>query len=342
VKASYVGKAPVSYTFRIRFDHSPFETILSEASEIKLPTSDAGVSLCLRTTSGNSLKDDEAWALVGEGYASEENARAAGTRALDTLMVTFTRLLLGADFGNQVPIRGQFTAEGLRRAEELLNEERLLDDFYGLSVFLSDPRPKFVRQPLAVFICKDPGKFQHTFLSALAKWRPLTRRQRMPFILFLLSHFEHASFSRFLIQMMAVEALIKTARKPRETIAFIDLLIDKARNSSLAEQEKTSLINGIGTLKTQSITDAGQQLANSILGDRSYDDKSAGEFFRFAYGLRSRLVHGNISAFIDLTRISGSSRPEIPMRAPSRVLDAAPMELFVSDLLTVPLLGQSG
>jgi hypothetical protein len=331
----------VSYTFRIRFDRSPFETILSDSPEIKLPTSDASVSLCLRSTSGNSLKNDNAWSLVGEGYASEENARVAGTRAFDTLMVTFTRLLLGADFGNLVPIRGQFTDEGLRIAKELLKEERLLNDFYGLSVFLSDPKPKFARQPRALFICKDPEKFQHTFLSALEKLRPFTPRERMPFILFLLSYFQHASFIRFLIQMMAVEAFIKTARKSPETIAFIDVLVDKAKNSSLPEQERTSLIRGIGNLKTQSITDAGQQLANNILGDRRYDNKPAGEFFRFAYGLRSRLVHGDIGAFIDLTRISGSSPPEIPMSQPSGVLDAAPMEIFVSDLLTVPIVGQT-
>jgi hypothetical protein len=141
--------------------------------------------------------------------------------------------------------------------------------------------------------------------------------------------------------MMAVEAFIETARKSSETIAFVDVLIDKTRNSSLPEQEKTSLINGIGNLKTQSITDAGQQLANSILGDRCYDDKSAAEFFRFAYRLRSRLVHGDIAAFVDLTRISGSPPPEIPS-TPSGVLGVAPMEVFVSDLLTVPILGQIG
>jgi hypothetical protein len=290
------GQKAVSYTFRVRFDHSPLETILTEASEITLLSKEAGVSLSLRTTSGKPLKYEQAWALVGEGYSSGEDAHVAGGRVLDALVVTFTRLLLGADFGNLLPIRWHFTANGLRQAEEFSKEERLLDDMYGLSVFTSSPRPKFARiEGSKLIIGMDPEKFKQTFQLALANWRPLSPQQRISFILFLMSYFQN-SFIRFLIQAVAVEALIESAPKSSETIVHIDALIDQTENSSLSKEEKASLVNGLRNLKNQSITERGRRLAGTILGDRRYDNKSASEFFGFAYRLRNRVVHGDPSA----------------------------------------------
>src|SRR5262249_38965193 len=154
-----------------------------------LPAPEAGISLSLRTTSGKALKDDKGWVLVGEGYTSDEDARAAGSRVLDVGLVTFTRLVVGVDFGRAITISGQFRSLGLQRAQELLSENRLLDDTYGLSVFRSDPKPKFVRWEHELIIGKDPETFKQTFLSAFAEWRPLSSRQRTSLILFLISYF---------------------------------------------------------------------------------------------------------------------------------------------------------
>jgi hypothetical protein len=191
-------------------------------------------------------------------------------------------------------------------------------------VYLSDPKPKFVAFAPKLTIAKDPDKFKQTFLFALKQGRPLTARERHSSNLFLASYFQPAANSRFLLQVMAVEALIEPAAKSSDAIAYVDDFIKQLNNSNLSEVEKRSLRGGLDRLRQELITQAGRRLAAQILGDRNYDDKSASKFIDEAYNLRHKLVHGGVSAFEDISRIT------------------APMELFVSDLLTVPLLRQAG
>jgi hypothetical protein len=63
---------------------------------------------------------------------------------------------------------------------------------------------------------------------------------------------------------------------------------------------------------------AGQRLAKEKLGDKNYEGKSAPDFFCTIYSLRSRLVHGT---------------EPFPTFAETNAM-AAPLEVFVSDLLT--------
>ncbi len=180
---------PVSYTFRLRFNRAPVTTILTDAPEIVLPAPEAGVSLALRATSGKSLKDDEGWALVGEGYRSEQDAREAGSRLQNILALALARLRIGANFGNRAPIHGQyiktqFTLEGLQQTQQLLKDERHLNDDPGLSVYLSEPKPKFVSFTLPFSIAKNPGNVEDTFRSVLTLEPPLTTRERVAFDLF--------------------------------------------------------------------------------------------------------------------------------------------------------------
>lgn len=234
---------------------------MTEASEVELPSPEAGVSLSLRATSGKSLKVAEGWALIGEGYSSNEDAWAAGSRIEDTLVVTLTKLLLGADFGSLASVRGQFTTVGLQQVQQLLKEERVLDDSYGLSVYLSEPKPKFIAFVPKLTIAKDPDKFKQTFLSVLRQGlRPLTPSERHAFNPFLASYFQAAPDSRFLLQVMAVEALIEQAPKPSEAIAYVDAFIKEITTSPLAEIEKRSLIGSLGRLRQESITQAGRRL----------------------------------------------------------------------------------
>jgi hypothetical protein len=149
----------MSYTFRIRFNRALATTILTDAPEIQLPAPESGVSLALRATSGKSLKDDDRWALVGEGYKSDRDAWEAGSRIQDILVLTLAKLRIGANFGNRAPIHGQyietqFTPEGLQHTQQLLRDERHLNDDPGLSVYLSDPKPKFVAFAPLVAIAK--------------------------------------------------------------------------------------------------------------------------------------------------------------------------------------------
>src|SRR5215813_7554864 len=153
----------MKYTFRIKFNRAPSSPILTDASDIQLPAPEAGISLSLRAMSNKSLKDAEQWALFGEGYKSETDARDAGNRFQDTLMLAFGKLLLGVDFGTR-PERG------LRLAHvDSKPPHQAFPDVNGLSVYPSDSNPAFVKLS-GIFVTKtSPDLFQATFRSALEK-----------------------------------------------------------------------------------------------------------------------------------------------------------------------------
>jgi hypothetical protein len=320
----------MSYTFRIRFNRALATTILTDAPEIQLPAPDSGVSLALRATSGKSLKEDERCALVGEGYKSDRDAWEAGSRIQDILVLTLAKLRIGANFGNRAPIHGQyiethFTPEGLQHTQQLLTDERHLNDAPGLSVYLSDPKPKFVALAPLVAIAKNPDNVKNTFVSGLTKGRPLTDRERVAFDLFFASFFQPSPDVRFLLLIMAVEALIEPQLKSKEAVAYIDDFIKQIKSSGIAEPEKSSLIGQLDDyVRHVSIGQGGKRLAEQILGSALYGDKPAPTFFSYCYGLRSDLVHGRTPPLEEISRIG------------------APLEVFVSDLLTVPFLGPSG
>ena len=319
----------MSYTFRIRFNRATATTILTDAPEVQLPAPETGISLTLRTTSGKSLKDDEGWALVGEGYRSDRDAWEAGSRIQDILVLALAKLRIGANFGNRAPIHGQyiktqFTPEGLQSTQHLLKDERHLNDDPGLSVYLSVPRPKFISYTPLVLIAKELDNLKNTFVSVLTRGRPPTPRERVALELFFASFFQSSADVRFLLLVMAVEALIEPRPKSTEAVAYIDDFITEIKYSEIIESEKSSLIGSLKYIRDELINQAGKRLAERILGDALYDGRCAPVFFSHCYDLRSKLVHGKTPSLEEISRMG------------------AHLEVFVSDLLTIPLLGQSG
>jgi hypothetical protein len=327
-----VAKDPnfVSYTFRIRFNRAPSTTILTDAPEIQLPAREAGISLALRATSGKPLQEDEQWAFVGEGYGSERSAWEAGSRIQDILTLVLAKLRIGVNFGNRSPIHGQFiktqfSPKGLQQTQQLLKDERHLNDDPGLSVYLSEPKSKFIVWPMNVYWAKNLDNFKATFLSTLTQERTPTNRERIAFELFFASFFQTGADVRLLLLVMAVESLIERQLKSNEAVAYIDKFMTQIKLSDIAAPEKSSLIGSLNDyVKYESIKAAGRRLASRILGDTLYNDKHAPAFFSYCYDLRSALVHGTPPSLEEISRIG------------------EPMENFVSDLLTSPLLGQSG
>jgi len=299
----------MKYTFRIKFNRASPSPILTDASEIQLPAPEAGISLSLRAMSNKSLKDAEQWALFGEGYKSETDARHAGNCFQDTLMLVFGKLLLGVDFGTR-PKRG------LRLAHvESKPPGKAFIDVDGLSVYPSDPNLLFMKLSGTPVTQTSPDLFQAAFRSALEQGRPLTCRERTAFNLFSASYFQPEDDGRFLLQVMAVEALIEQMPKSDEAIAYVIDFIEEIKVSPLADKEKSSLVGSLHWLLKESLTQAGKRLVTSVLGQTLYDGKPAPTFFSYAYSLRSALVHGKLPAPEAISSIT------------------APMERFVSDLL---------
>ena len=83
------------------------------------------------------------------------------------------------------------------------------------------------------------------------------------------------------------------------------------------------MIGAMQWLANESISQAGRHIAQQRLGGLTYEGMSAPKFFTHCYGLRSALVHGSIP-FPNFDQVSSA---------------VGQLELFVSDLLTQPVLG---
>jgi hypothetical protein len=100
-------------------------------------------------------------------------------------------------------------------------------------------------------------------------------------------------------------------------------LIEQTKSSSLPVKERNSILGSLRLLRRESINQAGKRFTAERLGGRVYGDRTAPDFFSYCYQMRSNLVHGNLPV-PTFEEVGGV---------------AATLEVFVSDLLTGPVLG---
>lgn len=312
----------MSYTFRIRFNRSPHNTIQSEAPELIVSVPEMGTTVSLRNPKiDQPIKDADQLVLLSDGYSSEKEAIEAGLRFQHVLMVALARVRVGADFGERAP-KCMYTNYGLNMLAEQIGQ-RVLNNVHGLTVFPSEPKPRFVSLNGVGIRGVSPDIFQAVFVSSIAQQPSMTNRDLLAYSLFNASFFQPTADSRFLLLVMAVEALIETVPRSPEGLDHVNRLIEETLSANLPGIEKDSMIGTLSWLRNESINQAGKRLTSNRLGSRLYGDKSAPEFFSYCYQLRSNLVHGNlpIPTFEEVGNVTGI------------------LELFVSDLLTIPILG---
>jgi hypothetical protein len=223
---------------------------------------------------------------------------------------------IGADFGDRAP-KSAFSDEGLMAF--FPGERKTLNNVHGLMAYPSEPQPQLGAMGLpSVVPLVSLGSFLKEFSAAVSRNQRLTERDRLAFALFNSSFFQPTADSRFLLLMMAVEALIDPAPKTPEAQQYVADFQAKVENSSLNSSEKDSFLGSLEWLRQESISMAGQRLASERLSDKTYLDKTPPKFFSYVYSIRSNLVHGTM--------------PFPTFREVSFI--AANLEVFVSDLLT--------
>jgi len=260
-------------------------------------------------------------ALTGEGYASEEEARLAGERYQSALMVTLARHRIGADFGQRTS-KGVITDYYLSVLREA-HGQRFLNDIHGLMVYTTEPKPRFASVDAVPTRGVDPKRFCEVFSAAVDAKPVLSERENVAFSCFNASFFRQSADSRFLLLMMAIEALLDPRPRSDAARAHVDFLITQTQVAALSASERQSMIGALRWLSNESISQAGRNLSSELLGQRIYKGRPADKFFTFCYGLRSALVHGSIP-YPSFWEIANT---------------AADLEVFVADLLTVRFLG---
>lgn len=310
------------YSFRIRVDRSPTDTI--EVAEPELSLVDAGetrrISLKNKTAE-QPLREAQHFVLLGTGYPTESEAKSAGEAYEAVLMVALARVRVGVDFGYRAA-KGSFTAEGLNLLEQQ-HGQRMLNDVHGLMVYTAEPKPRFALSTAKMLRGASKDSFLKAFTAAEMAQPAIDGRGRLAFSLFNASFFQPTADSRFLLLVMSIEALIDPAPRSAESQSRVKSLIAATKTAPIPPLERESMLGAIRWLQKESINQAGRRLVEARLGTRQYDGRSASDFFTHVYQMRSNLVHGNL--------------PYPTFEMVGAV--AAPLEVFVSELLTGPIIG---
>ena len=282
-----------NFSFRVRFNRSPANTINIDASRWELQSVGAGpaIVLCCHPEE-TAVKDSTIWVFKSEGWPSEDLAAEAANKYISALLVTLARLRIGADFGSRAPKSG-FFLPGLAKLEEQ-SGYRVLNDVHGLMLYESEPLPRFAKYDGIGLRGVSQSHFEQVFHRAVEQFEVLTEKEKLALDLFNSSFFQKTVDTRFVVLVMAVEALLDPSPRSALAIAHVKSMINATQQSeSLNPVEKTSLLGSLEWLKRESISQAGRCLAANRLGTRRYMDKEAATFFTYCYSIRSRLVHGD-------------------------------------------------
>lgn len=282
----------MTYMFRVRFEIGPNTRIEAKVHELVLDETD-GVRVFLRSlTAGQLVNDANELAMRGEGYSTEAQAAAEGKRWIGALILGMISELVGTEFGVRSPT-GWWSPAGLDMISAAHPGVRAYNDLAGLQVLPQSPPPVFSRVQATAIGGKNGDIIAAHVREAFSQHAEPDERSLLACEMYAASHFMPYQDLRFLMLMIAVEALIEAGTRSAAQVAAIDGLIEHLASLSLSEEERRSLTQTIAQLKTESINSAGKRLV-ATLGDRKYADKSPKRFFQDCYKARSDLVHGNL------------------------------------------------
>lgn len=313
------------YCFRIRFIRSPRETLNIQDKSLVLLTPKKNQNIRLvAVDKETTLHDAQNVALVGSGWQSEAEAAKAGEKYRTTLMLTFARLLLGADFGSRGP-SVMMTNAGLKHfAQSMGITSPVVQDVHGLMTYKNERDLGFMRMGAPNLLKAVPAdKFRDTFCRLATQEIVPSEKESVALELFNASFFQPSADARFLLLMTAIEALLDPRPRSNNARKHVEQLIaETSGNPQLSSADCDSILGTLRWLKRESIRQAGRRLVTERLGNRTYNGETAERFFCSCYTLRSRLVHGlePFPSWDEINKVNGT------------------LERFISDLLTVPCL----
>jgi hypothetical protein len=106
------------------------------------------------------------------------------------------------------------------------------------------------------------------------------------------SRFENSSRARFLLLVMAVEALAEQPRRSKAELDLIETLLVAITIAELSEDQRAALLSGVGMLKRVSIGHACRMYLTRSAEAGIVTDTEAVERFTRCYKIRGRIVHG--------------------------------------------------
>lgn len=267
-----------------------------------------------------SIRENDRLVIFGAAYRSPNEAEDAGRNWLGMIKTAFATANLGADFGGRAP-QGVLTEHGKAWLQAEFGVNEVVNDVHGLQAYC-EPRPKFARFEARVLKEFDVSRILTAVAGVVERGAVMSERNQLAYDLFSASSVvADSSDARFVMLMMAVESMLELEARPAPVRMHVETLIAQTEASGLSQRDISSIVGSLRWLFDESIGQAGRRLAE-LLGERRYGDQRASDFFKSAYDLRSRLVHGTYPP---------PDRHEVERHI-------GPLELFVRDLLSLQVI----
>ncbi len=195
------------YSFRIRFNRSPTDALNIDSAKWERPLPEKGITLILSAHEPEyTIKKSHTLVFKSDGWPTEKDAENASEKYINALMLTLVKLRVGADYGNRGP-KSIFTSEGLDWVSGA-SGQRILNDNHGLMLYETEPHPLFASMNVSGERGVPKENFEKVFNQAINSSRDFTEREKVSLELFNGSFFQKSVDTRFLLLVMAVEALL--------------------------------------------------------------------------------------------------------------------------------------
>jgi hypothetical protein len=229
--------------------------------------------------------------VLGSNYPSPDAAVAAGRAWRRHLLVALAREGIGADFGDDSEPWTPKYFEGAAKAGLTYG----VKDF-RLNVYEQDTPVLFI-QNRDRDVSADPRQLENLAEGSIsdiaAGGYMLTPQQELAYNLLHAAFFESNPETKNVTLVTAVEAIIRQeVRDDQITTALDELIMITKSNPEICKKSRDTITNALGNVKRQSISEAGQALASSLLNNH-YDGLPPDEFFKRSYADRCKIVHGS-------------------------------------------------
>lgn len=252
----------------------------------------AGIGDCeLSSVGDESHVGGQDLALKSGTFACVEAAEVAGEKALVGLLLASLRQGFGLMIRARIP-GGVITNYG-KNMFAGSRYDRVYDDSYGLTVFEDTGRTGFVKGGEARFLSTNPAeRFVDTWSSAVTNAARWDERILISYDLYASSRFENSSRARFLLLIMAIEALVEQPKRSEAELALITRLLKTITEAPLPKEQSDALLRGVGKLKRVSIGYACRTYLARSIAAKTVTDPGAADHFTACYQMRGQIVHG--------------------------------------------------
>jgi len=238
---------------------------------------------------GTPIKDHAQVAILGGPFASEDQARYAAEKSKRAILYWAIEQRVGIDFGDRKQ-RSGMTKAGLAMLQKQ-HGRPIRNDIHGIDVYEHVEKLMFVNVHAEGTVGKHPPKLLDTFRREYLHTRHLTEKQVLASEIYASSFFDVSSRSRFITLVTAVEALLEPLKHSDEVEALVQEFKAKARQSTVDQSTKDSIIGRLERLRYQSIRQAGRSLADRLVPNEFFDEHSSADFFTRCYDWRSQILH---------------------------------------------------